>query len=205
MSLCINRLLYLNEPPKCAIASTMVRTHRAWVIFKNLHCTAANILMTANQTKKRPDLPIYKCRMHLSFSMTYKKLCDKTWRTFAGLLKIPSCWSFPYHQARSWPKQAGNICTFVPCFSSTSDSESQKGTREECVGTCECKVQEARVVPWHEEVLVCHVLLQSQAHRLNTSKRCVHLVSEFSNGQKIKGGVCNLEFKFLFSSTAEEQ
>lgn len=79
--------------------------------------------------------------------------------------------------------------------------ESQKGTREERVGTCKCKVQEARVVPrdGRKEVLVCCVLLQSPAHRLNTSKCCVHLVPDFSNGQKIKGGVYNLAFNLLFS------
>lgn len=85
----------------------------------------------------------------------------------------------------SWPKQAGDFWTFVPCFSSTSDSERHKRWTR----TCECVLQEAEVVPRdRRQVLVCHGLLQNPSNRLTTSQPCVHLMQCFSNSEVVPGG-----------------
>lgn len=138
--------------------------------------------------------------MRLSFSRSeIQKVCDRTWKTFVGLLKTPMLMSF--HTFRSimtkTSRQHLNICALFLIQQWVTESREKNMLELVSVkcrrpGSCH-KIEE-------KEVLVCHVLLQSPAHRLNTSKCCLHHMSEFSNGQKIKGGVCNLVFKCLLAS-----
>lgn len=154
---------------------------------KNLGSTAASIL---NDCRTDKHALIYLCSLRgnkriVSVWQIYNKVYEGhgpfakifSMRIFDDAFVVSS---FPYHLMHRDQKSRWHLNIFALFLIHQWLRESQKATREESVGTCQSKVQEATVAPG--VAFMCHAFPLSPALRLNTSMCCGHLVSEVSNG-----------------------